>query len=89
MPLETAPSENSNVEILNSERNKLLRATISDLIINGNLEYSLDDSQQISKAADLLPRSIGIYIPSLPGRSYAELLDQLSALKQADRKSVV
>lgn len=83
MPIETAPSENSKVEILNSERNELLRATISDLIINGNLEYSLGESQQINKAADLLPRSIGIYIPSLPGRSYAELLDQLSALKKA------
>ena len=83
MPIETGSSNNSSAESLNPQRQEQVRTTIQDLIINGNLEYSLGNPQHIGEAADLLPRSIGIYVPSLPGRSYTELLQQLTVLKQA------
>ena len=66
-----------------SESHDQLAATITDLIINGNLEHSLSNAGHIAEAAELLPRSIGIYVPSLPGKSYSELMHKLSELKQA------
>jgi methylenetetrahydrofolate reductase (NADPH) len=66
-----------------SESHDQLSATITDLIINGNLEHSLSNAGHIAEAAELLPRSIGIYVPSLPGKSYSELMHKLAELKQA------
>jgi methylenetetrahydrofolate reductase (NADPH) len=66
-----------------AERQQTIRSTITDLITNGNLEFSLGRPQHIQEAADVLPHSIGIYVPSLPGRSNADLLLQLTELKQA------
>ena len=64
-------------------RSEKLLETISDLVINGNLEFSAGSPQQIAEAAEILPRSIGVYVPSLPGKSYSELLERLNELKAA------
>jgi methylenetetrahydrofolate reductase (NADPH) len=83
MTIKTAHSQHTNAEELNSQHSTSISATITDLVVNGNLEYSFSQPRQIREAAELLPRSIAIYVPNLPGKSYTNLLSKLTELKQA------
>ncbi len=83
MSTHTNPTGVSPTETQDAGRQQQLLTTMTELITNGNLEFSLGRPQHVSEAADLLPRSIGIYVPSLSGRSYADLMGQLTELKQA------
>lgn len=65
-----------------TSRQQRLLETVSELTINGNLEFSAGDQKQIEQASELLPRSIGIYVPSLPGKTYKQLLDRLTQLQR-------
>jgi methylenetetrahydrofolate reductase (NADPH) len=81
--METIKTSEMTSNAQNPESHRQLAATVRDLIINGNIEHSLSNAGHIAEAAELLPRSIGIYVPSLPGKSYSELLLKLTNLKQA------
>ncbi len=83
MAMEPSKTSDKTAKILHPDSHDLLSDTITDLIINGNLEHSLSNAGHIAEAAELLPRSIGIYVPSLPGKSYADLMLKLTELKQA------
>jgi methylenetetrahydrofolate reductase (NADPH) len=60
-----------------------LRRRMAELVVNGSIEVNEREAPLASEAAALLPAGTAAYVPSLPGRPLAAVLDALRVLHAA------